>query len=184
MLSTSISLLDRLQKSGDSQAWNRFVELYTPLIHHSVRRTGLPTAEVSDLVQDVFLLLLRKLPAFEYERSGSFRAWLTVLTRNRCLDHLRRRHTVQNGSNGDVAISDDTELFTDEEYRRFVTRRALQLMQTEFEEKTWRACWENVVSGRSAEEVAEELGMSTNAVYIARSRVLRRLREELSNLLD
>ena len=72
----------------------------------------------------------------------------------------------------------------EEEYRRYLVRRALGLMQAEFEPATWKACWEFVVHDRPAAEVAAELGLSVNAVYLAKSRVLRRLRAELRGLLD
>ncbi len=130
------------------------------------------------------MLLIKKLPAFEYERRSSFRAWLSVITRNKCLDYLRRRRPFYDGDGNDPLVASDAELFSEEEYRTFVTRRALELMQAEFEDRTWRACWELVVDGRSATEIAEKLGMSINAVYIAKSRVLRRLRDELADLVE
>lgn len=76
-----------------------------------------------------------------------------------------------------------TEL-AEAEYRCHLVHRALELMQAEFQTVTWKACWECVVRDRTAAEVAAELGITVNAVYLAKSRVLRRLREELQGLLD
>ena len=84
----------------------------------------------------------------------------------------------------DVAALPDEEPFDEVEYRQQLVRRALQIMQAEFEPTTWKACWESVVSGRAATEVAAELGVSVDVVYGAKSRVLRRLRQELAGLLD
>lgn len=184
MVTTSISLLDRLRRSGDSEAWGRFVDVYTPLIFYSVKKLGLPPDDVPDVVQDIFVLLLKKLPSFEYQRGDSFRAWLSVIARNKCIDVLRKRRPIPVGSASDGHLApDNAELITDREYNNFVTRRALELMRSEFSENAWRACWEHVVEGRPAAEIAEQLGMTVNAVYIAKSRVLRRLREELAHLL-
>ena len=184
MVTTSVSLLDRLRQPGDAEAWARFVDLYTPLIYFWVRRIGVPSDDASDLVQEVFILLMRKLPQFQYDRRRSFGAWLRVTTENRCRDYLRRRRPERPDSDFvEPCLPDDTELFSETEYRQHLARRALQLMRAEFQPTTWKACWEHVVSGRSADDIARELGISANAVYVAKSRVLRRLREDLANLL-
>jgi RNA polymerase sigma-70 factor (ECF subfamily) len=183
MITTPRSLLERLRSRGDEQAWRRFVELYTPFILHCVRRAGVPEADSADLVQEVFTLLMTRLPGFHHDRSRSFGAWLRVITRNKCRDYFRGRRP-KGVLAREPAAPDDAELFTEDEYRRFIAQRALKLMQTEFQDTTWRACWENVVEGRPAAEVADRLGISVNAVYVAKSRVLGRLREELDDLLE
>src|SRR5687768_247074 len=91
MSTTSISLLARLRQPGDEQAWQRFVSLYTPLLYHWAKTTGLRGSEAEDLVQDVFALLVSKLPQFEYDRGQSFRGWLRTIVVNRCRDSFRRR---------------------------------------------------------------------------------------------
>lgn len=188
MNSTSASLLDRLKKPGQEAGWRRFVELYSPLLYHWVRGSGLKGADAADVVQDVFVTLVEKLPQFEYNADGSFRGWLRTITQNKCRDRLRRKIAAPETQNtldraAPVARA-DAELFLEAEYRRILARRGLQLMQTEFEETTWKACWESVVSGRGAAEIGRELQISTNAVYLAKSRVLRRLREELDGILE
>jgi RNA polymerase sigma-70 factor (ECF subfamily) len=181
MLTTSDSLLHRLRRPHDPEAWGRFVQLYTPVLHRWACRLGLQEADAADLVQDVFGLLLRKLPEFEYDPSRSFRGWLrTVL-----VNHWRnrpRRHEAPLAA--DVPGPDPADDLDADEYRRYLVGRALEIMQTDFEPRTWKACWECVRNGRPAAEVAAELEMSVAAVYIARSRVLRRLREELTGMLE
>ena len=188
MDSTSVSLLRRLHTNEREIAWERFVELYAPLIYHWTLRAGLPGHEAADCVQDVLTLLVDKLPTFAYDPKKSFRAWLRTVTVNKCRDTLRHNATAARSTvplkPDDAVAPDGVELFTDQEYRRSLVHRALELMQREFEPNTWQACWEQVVSGESASAVAQQLEMTENAVYLAKSRVLRRLRDELDGLMD
>jgi RNA polymerase sigma-70 factor (ECF subfamily) len=186
-MKTPVSLLERLRQPGDHDAWHRFVELYTPLIFHWARRAGSPAQEAADLVQEVFVLLLQKLPQFHYEPGKSFRAWLHVVTVNKWRETCRGRCAPPMA--GDAALDnlpapDEAEALWETEYRRQVAGRALQLMQRDFEPTTWKACWEHGICGRPAKEVAAEMGITVNVVYLSTSRVLRRLREELAGLLD
>ncbi len=188
MNTTSVSLLERLQQPDEHQAWDRFVRLYTPMIYHWGRRVGLQPADAGDLVQEVFAILLRKLPQFSYDGRKSFRGWLKTVTLNKWRDHLRRRHETPLGSAAaelrGLAVPSEVGLFEEAEYRRHLVGRALQVMQADFQPTTWKACWEHVVSGRPAAEVAAELGITVGAVYAAKFRVLERLRQELQGLLD
>lgn len=188
MLTTPPSLLERLRESPEREAWERFVDMYTPLFFTWTRRLHLGDHEAADLVQDLFTVLVEQLPRFAYDRDRSFRAWLKTILLNRWRNHLRRRMTEAVVPHGDLeAIADDDEAIPEleeAEYQQYVVRRALALMQAEFHEATWKACWEFVVNDRPAQEVARDLGISVNAVYLAKSRVLRRLREELAGLLD
>lgn len=188
MFTTSGSLLEQLRHPGEEAAWARFVKLYTPLIYTWGRRMGVPRQEALDLVQDVLTVLVQKLPDFSYNRSKSFRGWLRTVTHNKLREQLRRRSgTTVNASDSfldDLARKSGSDAFEEKEYRRHLVRRALQLMQVDFEPTTWKACWEHIVSGRSAAEVGRELGITEGAVYVAKYRVLRRLRENLAGLLD
>jgi RNA polymerase sigma-70 factor (ECF subfamily) len=128
------------------------------------------------------------MPEFEYEAGKSFRAWLRTIMLNRWRD-MERRATVMSQHTGHPALDDlhhpDPVIeLAEAEYRELLVRRALELIQRDFKPATWKACWEQVVQGRPAVEVAQELGLSLNAVYVARSRVLRRLREYLDELID
>jgi RNA polymerase sigma-70 factor (ECF subfamily) len=186
--STSISLLQRVRQPTDRQAWDRFVALYTPLLYSWARRLGLPEADAADLVQDVFIILLQKLPTFEYDPKQSFRAWLWTVARNKYLERRRRPAERPLEKDEDLpaltAENDGAELFAEAEYRTFLMGRALHLMQAEFQTTTWKACWECVVNSKSAAAVAAELGTTVEVVWAAKSRVLRRLREELQGLLE
>ena len=186
MHTTPPSLLERLRQPTDRAAWDRFVELYTPLLYYWARRVGLREDDAADLVQDVFALLWVKLPEFRYDASRSFRAWLRTVTINRWRERLRREQARPDAGARplpDVPGPEAPDLW-EAEYHRHVVRKALELMQSEFEDTTWKACWEVVAHDRPAAEVAAELGLSVGAVRAARFRVLARLRQELDGLLD
>jgi RNA polymerase sigma-70 factor (ECF subfamily) len=187
MNTTPLSLLEQLRRPAPSEAWKRFVRLYTPLLYYWVRRLGLPAQDTADVVQEVFAAVVPRLPEFRYDPRKSFRGWLWTVTLNKCRD-LRRQARAQPAA-GPTGLSDldspDSAREVDEaEYRHYLVKRAVELMQREFQPATWRAFWECQVNERPAAEVAAELGMSVAAAYAAKSRVLRRLRQELAGLLD
>jgi RNA polymerase sigma-70 factor (ECF subfamily) len=188
MLTTPPSLLARLRQSSERDAWERFVEMYTPLFFGWTKRLNLDDHEAADLVQDLFAVLVEQLPSFEYDPRKSFRAWLKTILLNRWRNHLHRRSAENlvrpHNMNEVIALDDPVPEMEEAEHRQYLVGRALTLMRTEFQPDTWKACWEFVVCGRRAEEVAAELGISVNAVYLAKGRVLRRLREELAGLLE
>jgi RNA polymerase sigma-70 factor (ECF subfamily) len=188
MDATPPSLLERLRNPTESNTWHYFVALYTPLLYKWARGRGLQEADAGDLVQDVLVVLLRKLPEFRYDPSKSFRAWLHTVALNCWRDRERRKASrpIEGGAEGLAlpVVPDSAEEFAEAEYRDYLFRRALELMQADFNPTTWKACWEHVVSGKTAAEVASELGITPGAVYVARSRVLARLRQELLHLID
>jgi RNA polymerase sigma-70 factor, ECF subfamily len=183
MQTTSVSLLERLRQPADQLAWTRFVDLYTPLLLQWARRAGLQESDAADLIQDVFQLLLRKLPEFAYDQQKSFRGWLRTVLLNQWRTRLRRRTEQPLDEAGAVEPAGEDGL-AEEEYRNYLVGRALQIMQRDFQPATWQACWEHVGRGRPAAEVAAELGLTVKAVYLAKARVLRRLRQELDGLCD
>jgi RNA polymerase sigma-70 factor (ECF subfamily) len=183
---TSASLLERLRRPSDAEAWARFVDLYTPLIYSWACRIGLQEADASDLVQEVFVVLLQKMPEFVYDPQKSFRAWLKTITLNKWRENRRRAETRRETVGAplpDLAGQEDSDDFWEADYRQQVVARALQLMQQDFQPTTWQACLE-VVSGRPAAEVAQELGLQIGAVRSAKCRVLGRLHQELAGMLD
>jgi RNA polymerase sigma-70 factor, ECF subfamily len=186
MHTTSTSLLARLRDRSEWLAWRRFVDLYTPLLYYWARRLGLQETDAADLVQDVLVSLVRKLPEFNYDGSRSFRGWLHTVLLNQWRTNQRRRAAGQAGAAdlADMAVADDVEAFGEAEYQRYLAQRALHVMQAQFQPTTWQACWLQVVEGHTAAEVAAKLGISEGAAYVAKSRVLRRLRQELEGLLD
>jgi RNA polymerase sigma-70 factor (ECF subfamily) len=184
---TSASLLEQLRLDRGQDAWARFVRLYTPLMFFWARKLGMREADAADLVQDVFTILVQKLPTFEYDQVKGFRNWLRTILLNRWRNLLRKKAGERaTGPAGlsDVADSEDPEAVVEAEYRQYLLNNALDLMKSEFPHKTWKACWEHVVMGRPAAEVAAELGIVPGAVYVAKSRVLARVRQELAGLLE
>ncbi len=188
MNTTSVSLLERLQRPEDTESWDRFVKLYTPLLYLWARRLGEQHHDAADLVQEVFALLLRRLPGFIYDPKKRFRGWLWTVTVNAWRMQQRKLAAARVESVGDdlpePPLPDGIEALSEAEYRDYLVRRLMQLMRAEFHPTTWQAFWECVTSDRPAAEVAAVLGMTTAAVYAAKSRVLRRLRQELHGLLD
>jgi RNA polymerase sigma-70 factor (ECF subfamily) len=188
MDSTSPSLLLRLRQPDQDAAWQRFVDLYAPLIFHWGRQQGLSAADAADLVQEVLAILVVKLPEFEYDPTRRFRGWLRTIAVNKARDFHRRESsrplTGAEESIQTVAVAPAVDLFDEAEYRSFLVNRALDLMRSEFREETWQACWKQVAEGSKASDVARELGISLNMAYLAKSRVLGRLREELDGLMD
>jgi RNA polymerase sigma-70 factor (ECF subfamily) len=164
------------------------VQLYTPLLFAWARHAGETEHDAADLVQEVFVALVQTLPTFAYDpQGGKFRSWLRTVMLNKLRDRKRRearaaRAVAQRPP--EAELPDGAGVFWDNEYKQELTGRALRLMQAEFAPATWKACWETVVQGRATDEVARELGITENAVYIAKCRVLRRLRQELTGLVD
>jgi RNA polymerase sigma-70 factor (ECF subfamily) len=189
MNSTPASLLERLRNPAVEQAaWEQFVQLYTPLLCQWARRLGLFGADAADLVQEIFTVLVRKLPAFHYDPSRRFRGWLWTTTVNKAREFHRRRPVAERQAEesalAEVSSPDPTQEVDEAEYRQYLVQRALDLMKADFQPTTWKAFYECVAGGRPAGEVAAELGMSIDSVYAAKSRVLHRLRCELDGLLD
>ena len=186
MHTTPVSLLKRLKQPAADRDWQRFVDLYTPLLFYWARQAGLRPPDDADLVQEVFLLLVKKLPDFDYDQRKSFRGWLRTLMTNRLRDQWRRAK-VPEAAGAECLLAELRAPDTDEgeqEHRRYLLARAAQLVRPEFQESTWQACWRFAFEGVAAAEVARELGITENAVYIAKGRVLKRLRAELEGLLE
>src|SRR5262245_56505555 len=144
-MDTSPTLLDKL-RGADRAAWPRFVQLYTPLLVRWGERTGVPPADLPDLIQEVMLVLLRGVPAFERGR-GSFRAWLRTVFVNKWRDQCRKRRPVPLGTDGsDFPAGEDPTLEVDEaEYRSVLAARAAGLIRADFNEATWTAFWATAV---------------------------------------
>ncbi len=192
MSQTPVSLLDRLQRQPDAQSWQRLLAVYEPFIRRFLRDPAL-REEADDLVQDILAVLVRELPAFRRQRSGSFRAWLRTITVNRANEWRRRNRHRPAAAGGSAALDQLAQLadpasalsrLWDAEHDRHVARRLLELLEGEFTPGTWRAFRRQVLDGASAAEAAAELGVTVNAVLIAKSRVLQRFREEAAGLLD
>jgi RNA polymerase sigma-70 factor, ECF subfamily len=189
---TSRSLLERI-KADDAAAWDSLISLYAPLAYRWCRRWDLPEQEIADVLQEVFQSVATHIASFRKDREGdTFRGWLRTITQNKVLDHFRKLGREPGGAGGTDAQLRFTKLpavqppdpddSSERRADRGVVGRALDLIKNEFEERTWRAFWLTAVGDRVPKEVALELGMSAGAVRVAKSRVLRRLREELGDV--
>jgi RNA polymerase sigma-70 factor (ECF subfamily) len=186
--STSRSLLARVQ-ANDPAAWDRLVTLYAPLVWHWCRRMHLPHQETADVFQEVFKAVAVHFPRFHHDRpEDTFRGWLRTITRNKVRDYFRRTQHEPEATGGTdaqlhwsqvPALDPDNELEAGQDSLLF--QRALSLIQSEFEERSWRAFWRVVVDGCPPQQVADELGMSTGSVRVAKCRILHRLRQELGD---
>jgi RNA polymerase sigma-70 factor (ECF subfamily) len=194
MSETSFNLLERLREGPNDTAWQRMVDLYTPLIRNWLRRYSLQDQDADDLVQDVLAVVVRKLPEFKKKpQVGAFRRWLRSITVN-CLREFWRAQRFQPKAAGNevfagvLAQLEDPESalskIWDQEHDEYVTRRLLVLIRPRFEAKTWQAFQRVALEGASVDLVAEELGLSVNAVFIAKSRVIHMLRQEGQDLLS
>jgi RNA polymerase sigma-70 factor (ECF subfamily) len=194
MAETSASLLERLRERPDPGSWQRLVELYTPLIHGWLRRQSALQADADDLCQEVLTVVVRRLPDFHHnQRRGAFRHWLRSITVNCLRDFWRARRSrpLATGNSDFAELLDQladphsgVSKLWDEEHDRFVTQKLLQQIKHEFTPNTWRAFERVALDGAQPDTVAAELGVSVNAVFIAKSRVLSRLREEGKGLID
>ena len=191
---TSLTLLQRL-RDNQPEAWRVVVGLYTPLVYHWSARRGVRGADAEDVAQEVFQAAAAGLARFRREREGdSFRGWLRGITRNILLQHFRRADRQPRASGGtdalarlqEVAEAETPESDADDSPSELETlrRRALELVRGQVEERTWRAFWLTAIEGRSPNDVAPGLGVSPTAVRMAKSRVLRRLKEQFGDLIQ
>jgi RNA polymerase sigma-70 factor (ECF subfamily) len=186
-LNTSLTLLDRLGV-GDQVAWRHMVTLYTPLLRGWLRQAALQPADIEDLTQNALAVVLRKLPGYQHNgHCGAFRTWLRRIIDNVLRESLRGSKRRAAGGAEFLAQLEDpaSELnrLWDTEHDRHVLRGLLDLVRGEFAEATWQAFARTTLDELPAAQVATELGMTVNAVHIARSRFLARLRREADALL-
>lgn len=184
---TPVSLLERLRREPEERDWERFVDLYSPMLYSWAQRLGLSAEDGADLVQEVLTRLVRKLPEFAYDSQLRFRGWLRTVFVNQARDWQRKEkfHAAAQRPDMETLLTpDQLDRWIDEDYARQVIARAAELLRPEYADNTWRAFWETAVKERPGAEVAAELSMTPEAVYQAKSRILRRLRQELEGLLD
>lgn len=191
--STSLTLIDQLWKN-DEIAWEQMVKLYAPAVYRWCRHFGLSAEDAADVGQEVFITVSEKITDFRYDDPGAtFRGWLWTLSRNKAIDHLRKNTKRPYAVGGDGAyerleqIPDAYEEFCqqaphEEEEISYLLQTILNRVRVHFKSTTWQAFWRTCVDGADPTDVAEELGISVNAIYLGRSRILRQLREELGDV--
>lgn len=187
---TSPSLIRRVA-NRDPEAWRRFTRLYGPLVFHWCRQQGLSEHDSADVMQDVFVSVARAVAAYEDRAGSRFRGWLWTITRNQIVTFIRKRarqgmpdggtQNWQQLLNVAESLADDPDQFTSQLELDALYRRGLELVKQEFRPRTWEIFWRNVVEDRPTGAVAEEFGVSANSVRQTRSRVLRRIRQELGD---
>ncbi len=186
---TSLSLLERI-RVNDPTAWPRLIAIYLPLLHYWCLQWGVRGQDAEDVAQDVFQAVAGAMSQFRRDRTtDTFRGWLRGITRHKLLDHLRRGKHQPHGQGGTdaqrrlLAVA-EAEPSLEEEPAEEVSalyHRVLEQVRGEFEERTWQAFWRSAVDGQSPAVIAADLGVSPAAVRMAKSRVLRRLREEVGD---
>ena len=190
--STRPSLLVRVRDSRDGRAWAQFVEVYGPLVYCFARRQGLQDADAADLTQETLRVVAAAIQSLEYDPArGSFRSWLFQVVRHR-LYRFRDRQARPGQGSGDT---DAHELLRevpgrepgpaslwDEEYERRQFAWAAEQVRGQVQESTWQAFWRAAVERQSGQEVARALGLSVAAVYLAKGRVMARLKDEIRRL--
>jgi len=191
-VTTRPSLLARIKNTGDRQAWAEFVDIYAPLIYGFAQNKGLQDADAADLTQEVLGAVARSAARLEYDPArGTFRGWLFTVVRHKLSNFgvAQRRH--QPGS-GDTdlnrrleqhpAPTADEAAAWESEYERQLFTLACEQVRRDFQESTWQAFWRTAIQGTSGKQVAGDLGITSAAVYLAKRRVIARLRQQIEYL--
>lgn len=192
MQSTSVTLLARLQEDPQFEDWDRFVQLYHPFVRRFIRLDPAMASDAEDICQEVMKKVVRKVPQFQRQRDGSFRAWLKTVTVNEVNLFWRRargagRLAGQDGQSVLEALQDPTHELSqmwDREHAAHILQKLQELVEPEFSDTSWAAFRMRVLEEKPTAQVAAELGISKNSVDIAKSRILGRLRREASGFLD
>ena len=189
---TRASLLLRLRDPQDRSAWDQFLQIYQPLIFRLARRRGVQDADAREVTQDVLMSVAGAIGRWETDpERGSFRGWLSTITRNLVVNYLIRQSRHPRGS-GDSDLkrwlderpdphTEESVLYEREEERQ-IFRWVAEQIRSEFHETTWKAFWQTAVEGREPAVVAKELGVVIGVIYVSRSRVMKRLREQVMSV--
>ena len=190
---TRASLLLRIRDPQDADAWQQFSRLYAGLVYGYARKRGLQDADAADLMQEVFRSISNAASRLEYDpKRGSFRGWLYTIARNK-INNFYQRQRRQIRTTGDedgqrrlneFPVENEAESVWEREYQQQAFTWASEQVRNEFQPATWQAFWLTAVEGLSAKDVGAQLGMSPGAVYVAKSRVMARLKEQIQLLDD
>ena len=192
-METSVSLLERLAGTPTEDDWRRLLDLYQPLLRAWMARAGVAPADADDLVQDVLLVVFREVGAFRRRGPGAFRGWLRTILANRVRDYFRGRkyQPTATGDSDFLRRLDELECADsalsrqwDREHDEHVIASLLRSVQGDFAAVTCQAFVRHALEGQPAARVAEELGLSLHSVVLAKSRVLKRLRQEAAGLVE
>lgn len=194
MQETSLSLLQRLASDRNDADWQRLMAIYRPFMYQRISTYPALVDQAEDIVQEVLMVLLRELPVFQRQRVGSFRAWLRGIVLNQLRTAARRAKKVpQPAGQSDnllglieqLADPDSTASSDfDREHDKTVFRHAAEIVKNEFNENHWKAFVRHAINGEPVAKVAEQLNVSVNVVLLAKSRVSRRIREEVREMIE
>jgi RNA polymerase sigma factor (sigma-70 family) len=189
---TRPSLLVRLRSRDDGLAWKEFSELYSPLVYRFARRNELQDADAADLMQEVFQKLARELTKFSYEPArGAFRSWLFTLVRHETINFKKRKArakthhekwVAETNAEQEPVVAPDEEDTWNHEWHQQLLHWSMQKVRDEFGPSTWTAFIRTAIEGKPVDEVSRELGMTSGSVYVAKSRILKRLKEEIQQI--
>lgn len=190
---TSISLLQRLRDDPDADDWQVLMRNYSPMIRRWLSNHGVHDHDAEDITQEVMTVLVRRVGEFQRQRTGSFRRWVRTMTVNCMRDHSRRAKKSPRAAGGSDmvevinALADDhSELSRrwDDEHSQYLLELVMQRIRPEFRDASWQAFTKTAIEKLSPQEAADQLGVSVNAVFVAKSKVLKRLRQEGAGLID
>lgn len=191
---TQPTLLLRIRNAQDHDAWVRFVDLYGPLIYGFLRKRGLQDADAADLTQDVLRQVASAVKDFDYDTTrGSFRSWLLTIVQNRHISRWRKEgHREQPVGDSqahrrlnEIPQPENSDLSSewDADYERQLFHYSANLVRQDFTPTTWQAFWKTAVDGQSGKDVADELGLTPAAVYLAKGRVMKRIKDQVQLLV-
>ena len=191
---TRASLLIRLRNTADADAWNQFAEIYGPLVFEFARRGGMQESDAADLVQEVMQEVAKSIKRFDYDpATGKFRSWLYKIAK-RTSGHIARRQIHQPKGTGDTGMieaihqlpdsNESHEELWNQQYRRQLLQWAADKIQHDFKKTTWQAFWLTAVDGIGAAQVAEQLQLSVGSVYVAKNRVMKKLKQKIREIDD
>ena len=191
---TRPTLLFRIRDARDQEAWGRFIDLYAPLVYGFLRKRGLQDADAADLTQDVLRQVAAAVKSLEYDaKRGSFRGWLFTVVQNRLTDYWRKEGNREQGAGDSQAQRQLQELPQpggqepsvewEADYERQLFHYAANIVKQDFTPATWQAFWWTAIDGLPGREVAEKLGMTVAAVYLAKGRVMTRLKDQVKLLV-
>src|SRR5205085_2176746 len=189
---TRASLLVRLRDPNDTEAWKEFVRLYAAVIYGFARKRGLQDADAADLMQEVLRSVASTVHRLDYDPGrGTFRGWLFTVTRNKVFNFMEGRSRHVQGS-GDARVHQRLEQHAEEDgtlaadweadYQRAMVAQAMAKIKGEFQSATWEAFLQTAVGGSTPAQAARRVGLSVGAVYVAKSRVIARLRQEIERM--
>ena len=187
-LVTQPSLLVRIRDARDAASWRQFVEIYAPLIYGFARKQGMQDADAADVTQDVLRTVSQSIGEWSYDRArGTFRGWLFAVVHSRLADFQRRqqRHAAAVSAAASVAaasLNGESSAEWDRDYERQLFHAAARAVRGDFSESSWQAFWLAAVEGEPAQTIASQLNITPAAVYLAKARVMARIRQQVELL--